>query len=181
MASIEHEINEPVHLVDYNPVWPQLFNEEKEHQIFIKRASVIEHFGSTSVSGMKAKPIIDILIGLPSMYLSKKELNALTRLGYKGFGEAGVPGRLYFVKRLPSIGYNLAVTQYSGKLWADNIMLRDYLRAHSAEAAKYALLKESIIASGTANRLLEYSQLKYDCVQDLLNKARQWQAKAEDR
>ncbi len=173
--NIEQEINESVHLTDYDPQWPIFFNDEKRRleRIFGKNIIAIEHFGSTAIPGLKAKPIIDILIGLPSLSLSDKYIQELTKLGYTGFGEAGVPGRLYFIKRSPLISYNLAITNYNSNIWKDNIILRDYLKTHPEDANQYAQFKENVISSGVGT-LLEYSKLKHDFVQTLLGKARIW-------
>lgn len=166
------EINESIQITKYNPEWPALFEQEKASLQKIFGNVPIEHFGSTAIPGLTAKPIIDILVGLPALTIENHSIE-LAKLGYTGFGEAGVPGRLYFIKRLPSIGYNLAVTIYKSDLWNNNIILRDYLRTHPEEVKQYAQIKEDILTSGAAT-LLEYSERKHEFVHNLLNKARLW-------
>jgi len=62
---IQRVIKEEVAIVPYDPVWPKLFSKEKKHLLsclprqLIRR---IEHFGSTAVPGLAAKPIVDILV-----------------------------------------------------------------------------------------------------------------------
>ena len=69
MESLEERIRrvvqENVALVSYDPKWPRLFQEEKEHLLACLPRELIgqiEHFGSTAVPGLAAKPIIDILV-----------------------------------------------------------------------------------------------------------------------
>jgi GrpB-like predicted nucleotidyltransferase (UPF0157 family) len=170
------EIDEPITLTAYDIRWPLLFKDEKLQLQGIFRKSHIEHFGSTSIPNLKAKPIIDILIGL-SAPITESHLKQLTGLGYKGYGEAGVPGRLYFIKRLPTTSYNLAITPYNSSIWKNNIALRNYLRCHPEEAKEYAQIKESIITKNKGITLLEYSKQKNTFIQILLDKALLWAKK----
>lgn len=59
----------------------------------------VEHIGSTSIPGMTAKPIIDILIGVYNFPPDKQFIDNLTRLGYTFMENASVPKRLYLIKR----------------------------------------------------------------------------------
>jgi GrpB-like predicted nucleotidyltransferase (UPF0157 family) len=94
-------IDEKIHIVKYDSEWPILFEKEKQkvHSALSDLVIDIQHFGSTAVKGMAAKPIIDILVGLKSFNLSEKHIKNLTKIGYEDLGEAGIPGRLYFRKR----------------------------------------------------------------------------------
>src|SRR5438105_344670 len=99
----------------------------------------VEHIGSTAVPGLDAKPIVDLLVGVPL------ELSGLLKLpDYEACGEAGVPGRLYFRKRGP-VAFNAQVVVKDGPLWRDALAVRDYLRAHPEEVARYAQAKRSAI------------------------------------
>jgi len=81
METLEEKIRrvtkEKVAIEPYNPMWPLMFKDEKEHLLsnlpngLIKR---IEHFGSTAVPGLSAKPIIDILVEVTSLEETKKEI-----------------------------------------------------------------------------------------------------------
>lgn len=167
-------IDEKIHIEDYNPEWPFLYEKEKE-LLASKLGNWIrgiEHFGSTSVPNLAAKPIIDILIGVDSLALDDKALSDLSELGYEALGEAGVPGRLYFRKRKPN-SFNLAVVLYNGALWKNNIILRDYLRANPDEAKKYGEIKRAIFLKGI-DTLLAYSDQKSSYVRELLDKAKAW-------
>jgi GrpB-like predicted nucleotidyltransferase (UPF0157 family) len=106
-------IDEPIPLEEYDEQWVQHYEAERDRILAAMSDIVvgIEHFGSTSIPGMVAKPIIDILVGVESLALRSKDIERLRRLGYEGFGEAGVASRLYFRKRgTPS--YNLAIVEW---------------------------------------------------------------------
>lgn len=117
----------------------------------------MEHFGSTSVSGMIAKPVIDILLGIEEFPPKQDLIQKIIALGYQCLGESGVSGRYYFRNRVVEQNFNIAVVLVNGELWTSNLLLRDYLRLNTAEAKAYSELKQEILKSGT-NRLIEYSE-----------------------
>lgn len=166
------EIDEDFVVIPYDIAWPALYERESEALRSIPDISGIEHFGSTAVPGLSAKPIVDILVGISEFNLSKNQQRCLVAMNYEGFGEQGVPGRFHFRKR-GSAAFNLAVTLLHGPLWNDNILLRDYLRSHPQVAREYGEQKRHAIASG-ANRLLSYSESKAAFVAALMAKARNW-------
>ena len=72
---IEEAIREEISIVPYNPVWPILFESEAiflESKLPGSLVSRIEHFGSTAVPGLAAKPVIDILVQVGSLEETKK-------------------------------------------------------------------------------------------------------------
>jgi GrpB-like predicted nucleotidyltransferase (UPF0157 family) len=137
-----------------------------------ERAKAIEHIGSTSVPGLAAKPILDIMIGVAGELVAGLVDDALVRLGYDALGEAGVPGRLYFRKRGP-VSVNVHVVVFGGSHWHNNLAIRDYLRTHPEEVAEYAEHKRQVIAGG-GSTLLAYSERKAGFVAALLERARGW-------
>jgi len=110
-------VDEVVTVVPYDPTWIQLFYVE---EVRIRRALgptvvAVEHFGSTSVTGLAAKPIVDLLVGTHTLPPSPKGVLALQELGYAYLGEAGLPGRHAFRLRQPH-AFNLAIVQWDGTL-----------------------------------------------------------------
>ena len=92
----------PQHIVvtEYNPKWPEMFERESEKikQILGANCASIYHIGSTSVEGLAAKPIIDIMPvvkDLESVDLISSEFEAI---GYEYLGEFGIIGRRYLRK-----------------------------------------------------------------------------------
>jgi len=161
-----------IRVVPYDEQWPILFESERALLLnaFEDSAIDIQHFGSTSVQGMYAKPIIDVLIGVTSLDLNGSVTDQLTNLGYEGFGETGVKGRLYFRKRQEH-AYNLAVVIWNAEQWVNNLLIRDYLRNNPNEAKQYYERKLNAIQKGYTT-LLSYSDEKKDYISDLLERAK---------
>jgi|SRR6185437_1086140 len=163
------EIDEPVHLSPYNLKWPALFADEAERIASgVPIQIAVEHIGSTSVAGLAAKAIIDIMVGIQAQH-TESVRRSLRSLGYDDLGEAGVPGRLYFRKRIPH-AFNVHVVHQDGPIWKSNIALREYLRHNSEAARQYAEVKRSAIESG-ATMLLSYSEYKREIVTELITRA----------
>lgn len=166
------EIDETISVIPYDEKWDTLFQNEKASLLRALGdvAIDIQHFGSTSVQGMYAKPIIDVLIGVKTFVLSNSVTDKLTQLGYEGFGEAGVKGRLYFRKRQEH-AYNLAVVIWNSEQWVNNLLLRNYLRDNPDVAQQYCERKNNAIKKGSTT-LLSYSAEKADYVFNLLEQAK---------
>lgn len=169
-------LDEPIQIVDHDPRWFEDYRSDAaEIDIALAPWSpMLEHFGSTSVPGLAAKPIIDILVGLRQWPMVEGVANALRSLGYEYLGEAGVPGREYF-RRRHFHDANVAVVEYRSRLWNDNVLLRDYLRAHPMTAAGYSRAKKEAWLNG-ARTLLAYSKAKAAEMTALLDSARRWGA-----
>jgi GrpB-like predicted nucleotidyltransferase (UPF0157 family) len=168
------DIDEPVELATYDPRWPDWFATDAA-EIQRKLASNVlrlEHFGSTAVPGALAKPIIDILVALRDWPPAKRDLDALAELGYRSFGEAGVPGRWY-LRRRTAHATNLSIAQPNGTLWANNLALRDYLRNHPHVTEEYGRTKQRALADGACT-LIPYSAAKAADLHALLDAARLW-------
>jgi len=85
-------------LVAYDPLWPAAFEDEKVHlaKALGPAAKGIEHYGSTAVPGLCAKPILDIMVGISPLSEWGRCKPALEALGYDYAEEAGVPGHYIF-------------------------------------------------------------------------------------
>lgn len=170
-------IDEPIQIVPYDPTWPKQYEQEVKllAGVFTSdRLRALEHFGSTSVPGMRAKPVLDILVGLDSCSLTSQEKEALQRLGYEYIGKVVLKDRIYLRKR-GMRNANLAIVKHGDQLWSDNLAVRDYLRAHSDIVRAYSSVKQEAMEQGIST-LLAYADFKYDFVSDLLVKARAWKA-----
>lgn len=169
------QLNEPVHVAEYDPAWPRAFAGEAPVLARVLPAGTrIEHIGSTSVPGLAAKPIVDIQAGVTGPLDEARFAAVLEPLGYESLGEAGVPGRLYF-RRRGTQSFNVHVVELGGAHWQNNLALRDYLRAVPAAAARYGQHKRAVVAAG-AQELAAYSQGKASVVDELLAEARRWRA-----
>ncbi|WP_308638776.1 GrpB family protein [Paenibacillus silvisoli] len=165
-----------IRVVPYDPIWPDLYTGEARliREAVADLVVSIEHFGSTSVRGLDAKPIVDILVGAPSdVRLTEAHIEALEKLSYTFLGEDGRrPGRFFFRKRGLN-HYNLSVVPYDGALWRDNLILRDFLRVHADEVSRYAAIKIAA-AQASPNSLLGYQDYKRTFVEEMKERARAW-------
>jgi GrpB-like predicted nucleotidyltransferase (UPF0157 family) len=169
----EPALDEPVTLRQYDPSWPERFERERRRiaAALGAEAAGIEHIGSTAVPGLPAKPVVDVLVGVGGPPAARRVAGRVASLGYELLGEAGVPGRLHLRRRAASGAFNVHVVEHGGALWRDNLVLRDYLRAHPDDAAAYARAKARAAAAAPES-LLRYSDLKASVVAELLKRAR---------
>jgi GrpB-like predicted nucleotidyltransferase (UPF0157 family) len=167
----------PVIIVDYNPEWPKLFEQEKKllEKLCAKGITAIEHVGSTAVPGLAAKPIIDIMIGVESLEDGKLNcIGPLQAIGYHYVPEleGDIPER-YFLFRGSSKGHShhIHITEPTTAFWIDHILFRDYLRKYKEVANAYAQLKQKL-AKQFRNQREKYGMAKTDFIEDVLEKAR---------
>ena len=174
-------LDETIHLEVYQERWALWYEEER--QVLLNAIgdsiSAIEHFGSTSIPGMVAKPIIDILLGVMDLEETDGIIQKLKSLGYEFLGESGIPGRLYFRKRGHN-AINVHVVGYGEPIWNNNLILRDYLRVHDEEAKWYGDLKREIVRNGVET-LLDYSDQKSEFVSRLLERAQSWKRNGQNK
>jgi GrpB-like predicted nucleotidyltransferase (UPF0157 family) len=136
-----------VAVVDYDPDWPARFAEERVRlaQAFGDDAVLIEHIGGTSIPGLAAKPIIDVVVAARNLPLPSERIAAMEALGYEHMGEYGIAGRAYFRRRLPRPRtHHVHVYATGSDRIADHLLFRDYLRARPAVATRYADLKRKL-------------------------------------
>jgi GrpB-like predicted nucleotidyltransferase (UPF0157 family) len=165
------KIDEPVELAPHNERWPAQFEAEKNRIARVLGASTagIEHIGSTAVSGMTAKPVIDIQAGFEAECPPEIWFSALMPLGYEYLGEAGVPGRWYFRRRAGVANFNVHAVRFRGAHWRNNLLLRDYLRLNSQSAAEYAAAKRRALEA--SSMLKGYSEAKSEFIAGMIRRA----------
>ena len=169
-------------VVDYNPIWKEQFEELKSVLIdFINIESIkIEHVGSTSISGLKAKPIIDLdIIVEQDDLLTEKVIEKLSQIGYSHVGDLGVTGREAFKKRdtkTPDTGTNkewfdhhLYVCQKDSIGLQNHLNFRDYMRGHPEKVKEYGNLKVEL-AKKYPYDIDSYIDGKTDFILDVLGK-----------
>jgi GrpB-like predicted nucleotidyltransferase (UPF0157 family) len=159
-----------VELREYDPTWAELFESERQllAGIFGSRAVAIEHVGSTSVPGLSAKPIVDVLIGLRELSLSEEEIDAMRALGYEYLGEHGLPGRLFFRKEPRT--HHVHVVENGGEHWERQLAFRDVLRSDAEERQRYDAFKRRLAAEGHPRDV--YTELKTPFIREVEARAR---------
>lgn len=168
-----------VRLSDYSGDWVRLYEDEAARlsAIFGDEIVRFEHFGSTSVPGMKAKPVIDMMgvvrdIGRIDNYNDQMRL-----LGYDVAGEWGIPGRRLLRKGGEARTHHIHFYQTDNPQIERHLILRDYLRCHPAEAARYSRFKEEL--AERYERTSEYSPAKKAFVSEMERLALAWYAEKQ--
>jgi GrpB-like predicted nucleotidyltransferase (UPF0157 family) len=135
------------YLVDYDPAWPRLFSEFAAWlggALGLDVALCIEHYGSTSIPGIPAKPILDVLVEIPSFTEAKRRaLPLLNDLPweYWWYGD-----HMTFIRRNRLMGertHHIHMAPRGHRLW-EGIAFRDHLRTHPDDAARYVALKRAL-------------------------------------
>lgn len=139
----------PVRIVPYNPDWPTRFQFEKERLINASAGLFehIEHIGSTSVPGLSAKPIIDILAGIKSLSDAPVFIPLLQALGYQYVPEyeSQLPERRYLtLTQNDCVVVHLHVVVTGSRFWCDHLTFRDRLLENPDLRDKYAKLKSEL-------------------------------------
>ena len=165
----------PVIIVDYNPQWPALYAEERE-QILGAVGDIIaaiEHVGSTSVPGLGAKPIIDIMVGLHSLADAQKCMGPLAAIGYQYRPELEefIPERRYFNKGPVEAHRHLHMVEVTSDFWKKHLLFRDTLRTHADVAEEYERLKRDLAARFGTDRT-GYTDAKTSFIEAVIAKAR---------
>jgi GrpB-like predicted nucleotidyltransferase (UPF0157 family) len=136
-----------VEVVPYRNDWPAQFRAEAQalSAVFGGLLLSVHHFGSTSIPGLSAKPIIDMLIIVSDVQAVDALNDRLRALGYIAVGEYGIPGRRFFYKGSDELrSHHLHVYQSGNPHILRHLAFRDYLRAHPLSARAYAQLKERL-------------------------------------
>jgi GrpB-like predicted nucleotidyltransferase (UPF0157 family) len=133
---------EPIVVVDYDQAWPAQYTAEARRIQEALGEGIIglEHVGSTSVPGLAARPIIDIMPLVESFEAAEALVAPFEMLGYHYFGEYGIPRRHYFHRP----GYHVHLLEPDNTRATGHVAFRDYLRAHPDAARRYAQLRREL-------------------------------------
>lgn len=165
-----------VQLVPHNPEWSQQADQEISR--FLERFSFpiigTYHIGSTSVPGIKAKPILDFLMEVENLEDVLNSIAEFESLGYISKGEYGIPGRQFFTKDTDGErSHHLHVFQKGHPDIERHIAFRDYLRANPDDAREYEKLKEKL-AKRFPKQSGDYTEAKSDFILSMDEVARYW-------
>lgn len=165
-----------VEVVPYRTEWTLQYELEADllRRIFGKQVVAVYHFGSTSIPGISAKPIIDILMTVRDIACADRLASRLAKVGYVAVGEYGITGRRFFYKGTEDLRtHHLHVYAYDNPHVLRHIAFRDYLRAHPIPARRYAQLKEQL-ARQFPEDMEGYIQGKNDFVRQQEQEALMW-------
>ncbi len=166
----ENSLLMKVEVVDYRPEWAQLFATEKTllSDALGQPDATIEHIGSTSVPGLAAKPVIDIMIGLPDFSLANSFVPHIVALGYDYIAkyEEIMPERRYFRKLVEDRHTrHIHMVEIGSEFWQRHLLFRDYLRTNAQAVQEYADLKKSLAMREWQDRN-EYTDAKTEFIKN---------------
>jgi GrpB-like predicted nucleotidyltransferase (UPF0157 family) len=180
---IKRVLAEEIGILPYNPAWPREFEEEKNHLrecLPTELIGRIEHFGSTAIPNLAAKPVIDMLVEVTSLEATKEMIvPVLEAQGYDYFwrathGEDGPPFYAWFIKR-NSAGnrtHHIHMVEAAFEHW-DRLLFRDYLIDHAELAKEYETLKLTL-ARDYRNDRVAYTDGKAGFVMRVTHAAKEY-------
>jgi GrpB-like predicted nucleotidyltransferase (UPF0157 family) len=163
-----------VELVPHQDEWSDRYAEEADRlqALFGEHVIAMYHAGSTSIPGIKAKPVIDLVIAIDNINIVESYNRGMSTLGYVAVGEFGIPGRRFFRRDVNGERtHNVHIFQYDHPEIARMIAFRDYLRDHPDEAKQYELLKEDLARQFPYDTTI-YARGKSSYVEGVIRKAR---------
>jgi GrpB-like predicted nucleotidyltransferase (UPF0157 family) len=168
-------------VVAYDPQWPAFYRAEAAclEALLGESLREIHHIGSTSVPGLGAKPIVDILVSVETEGEARQTLPLLAEEGYQHIPEFDnvLPGRFSVLRKRPEANqaYNLHIAQYRSDFVTRHLVFRDYLIAHPEARHDYETIKR-IYAKYHPDSLDLYMTGKDPFIKAVLDRALLWQA-----
>jgi GrpB-like predicted nucleotidyltransferase (UPF0157 family) len=161
----------PIALADYDPAWPQLFEREaaRIRGALGDRAVLVEHAGSTSVPGLAAKPLIDIVLAVPDSADEPGYVPDLTAAGYR----LVIREPDWFEHRVfkgPDTNVNLHTFTAGAPEISRMLRFRDWLRAHAEDRDRYQAVKRDL-ARRHWRHVQHYADAKTAVVQEIMSRA----------
>jgi GrpB-like predicted nucleotidyltransferase (UPF0157 family) len=193
MESLQDRIRrltaEDVAIAEYDPRWPDMFREEKAHLLsccpngLIRR---VEHFGSTAVPGLAAKPIVDMLVEVSDLEATRTQIAPLLEAqGYECLwrpthGDDGPPFYAWFIKRNRPCGVRThhihMVEAHFTEQWT-SLLFRDYLIEHPEIAQEYEALKRRLATEFPKDRVA-YTRGKTEFISRITSEAQRHYGKS---
>lgn len=166
-------------VVPYDDMWVEIYEKEKDILLDIFRDIIvdIQHFGSTSIKGLSAKPIIDIMIVVDDITQIDNYNHVMEDYGYRVRGENGIEGRRYFVKLSSDNSGNhthhIHIYQKGNPHISDELIFRDYLRIDNEAFKEYERIKmETSLKFRYSPQ--KYVDAKHDCIMSIIEKAKSY-------
>ena len=152
-----------------DPTWPQAFarHEQRVRAALGAAALEVEHVGSTSVPGLAAKPIIDILVVVADITAEEEYLDPLLAVGYQL--RVREPG--HRMVRTPALDVHIHILESGDPERDEYLLLRDHLRRSSADRALYERTKRELVRSDWAD-MNDYAEAKTPVITQIKARAR---------
>jgi GrpB-like predicted nucleotidyltransferase (UPF0157 family) len=156
---VQQAVHEDVGILPYDSRWAGLFRREAEHLRSCIPAALIrriEHFGSTAVPGLAAKPIVDMLVQVTSLRAARTEIAPILKAqGYDYFWRPSIgddipPWYAFFIRRdrrgIRTHHIHMVTGRRTFQGHWERLLFRDYLIAHPETARAYERLKSDLAA-----------------------------------
>jgi len=159
-------------LEEYNPNWKEMYKEEEKRLKELLKDNIVEimHVGSTSIEGLPAKPVIDIMVTVSNLkdvenfkYLFSSEL------GYDLRDDGGVKGE-YLVRKGSEDArtHFIHIIEENSERYENFIYFKNYLESHPEKIIEYKNLKEELSKKYSDDRK-SYTASKNDFIQNIIN------------
>lgn len=167
--------NNEVRLEDYTSDWSREFTRVKEQilQATSLHSHQIEHVGSTAIQGLRAKPILDMVIGVDS--LEKVDTKLFKDLQSIGFLRLRVerPNEIVLAKftdeTYEAKTHYIHLVEFGGEVWENLIFFRDYLNTHDEARQQYLAIKLDYLKTSSSG-IQEYTEFKDAFVKEVFEK-----------
>jgi GrpB-like predicted nucleotidyltransferase (UPF0157 family) len=163
----------PVVIVDPDPAWARRFDDARSRitAALGPLARRVEHIGSTSVPGLAAKPIVDVLVAVDAVE-SVDVPGVRERLAEAGFDlRVREPGHRMF--RTAAHDVHLHVWPGASDDVRRHLLFRDYLRTSAADRARYEAVKRAL-AARTWDDMNDYADAKSPAIAEITTRAEAW-------
>ena len=163
-----------VKIVPYNAQWTCEFERIKESMLHVLNVNEnqIEHIGSTAIKGIKAKPIIDILLGMEDLAEIGGDIEkALLSIGFYRLRverEHEVVFAKFADEKFETKTHFIHAVKFNDELWKNLIFFRDYLNENEEEKKAYENVKETYLQQHSTG-INDYTNFKEEFVQRIFS------------
>ncbi|GAA1650631.1 GrpB family protein [Actinoplanes couchii] len=157
-----------VGLCDHDPRWARAYDQHRQRILGAVTAVdvEVEHIGSTSVPGLAAKPIVDIVVAVPDITAEEDYLDGLLAAGY----ELRVREPGHRLVRTPARDVHVHIYERGATAIHDYLLLRDHLRTDAADRALYEDVKRNLMTRRWTD-MNDYADAKNDVIHAIKTRA----------
>jgi GrpB-like predicted nucleotidyltransferase (UPF0157 family) len=172
---VDRRRHDPIAIVPYDGGWPATFDRQRSRVEPALRPWIVgpvEHIGSTSIPGMAAKPIIDMLARVPDYQQTDGIVEAMSSIGWTHAPEPSDEQARKWSFCFPDIAWrthHLHIFEANPNSWQSLLTFRDHMRTHPDDAAEYGRLK-TLLAAADAHDRPRYRAGKAPFIQGLLKR-----------
>ena len=167
-------------VLPHDPAWVEMFQTESRRvrTALGENALAVHHIGSTAIPSIVAKPVIDMLVAVTDIEAVDTRSDAMVAIGYEAMGELGIPGRRYFRKdnTAGKRTHHVHVFAQGTDQIDRHLAFRDFMNAHSAWAARYGELKQTLV-SKHPDSIEAYMAGKDDFIKHVDGLAASWRSR----